>query len=98
MLLIAILVVVWNRLIECCIVVRSPIPPLVNINTPSTKRRCVIVHHFVILIPISLPLRCISLISMLRPSITSRKSSGDKGHPYLSPFLEDRKEKKLHLS
>lgn len=40
---------------------------------------------------IYLPLRCISLISLLRPSITSRKSRVDKGHPYLSPFSKQKK-------
>ena len=60
--------------------------PVPNRITSSTKRRCVRPRVEEILIPLMRPCSLASVIKRQIPSITSIKSKGDKGQPYLIPL------------
>ena len=62
---------------------KVPVPSRI---TSSTKRRCVRASVEEILIPLMSPCSLASVIKRQSPSITSMKSKGDKGQPYLIPL------------
>ena len=51
----------------------------------STNNKCVMFKFVVILIPSNSPLLFASRIALLKPSATSKKSRGERGHPCLNP-------------
>jgi hypothetical protein len=56
--------------------------PLQKMKMPSTKSRCVILWLVVIRIPWNPPILIAFKISLLNPSATSKKRSGERGHPW----------------
>ena len=57
----------------------------------STSSKCVMFRFVAILIPSNNPLLLASRMALLRPSATSKKSRGERGHPYLNPHSEWKK-------
>ena len=53
----------------------------------STNSKCVMFRFVAILIPSNSPLLLASRMALLRPFSTSKKSIGERGHPYLNPHL-----------
>ena len=69
----------------------SSIVPIPRSTTSSINKRCVKAREDAILIPLIKPFDFTSLISKLRPSITSMNKREDKGKPFLIPLEEVKK-------
>jgi len=85
-LLISMLVALQNKIIISFNEIVSRTLPFKKIKMSSTNSKCVRQKCSMILSPCRPPLLFSVAISLLSPSITSRKRSGDKGHPCLIPL------------
>ena len=83
--LISIPVAELNNLSTSVRVIMSWMPPSRKMRMSSTKSRCVSMHWSINLRPLRHPSRFFDAIFLLRPSMTNRNNSGDRGHPCLSP-------------